>query len=98
VTLKYVLSNQPKHGEPEARVLTEEPIRLIENYFCPPAGKMDILKAPKHYPRPVMKYSLQEMTIVWHLYGGSDFSNSPSRKSSGKSEERGSSETCVPIM
>jgi hypothetical protein len=54
---------------------------------------MDALKAPKHYPNPVTKYSLKEMTIVWHLYGGDDFGASPSRKSSGKTDERGSSET-----
>ncbi len=59
---------------------------------------MDALRSPKHYPNPVAKYSLKEMTIVWHLYGGDDFglnvASPPSRKSSGKSDnERGSSET-----
>lgn len=38
---------------------------------------MDQLKRPAHFPDPVMIYSLREITLVWHLYGGKDFSSSP---------------------
>lgn len=84
---------QPKTGEPEARTLVDEPIRLVENHFSVPVGRMDILKAPKHYPNPVMKYSVHEMSIVWHLYGGEDFESTVSSKRYRFGEERGSSET-----
>lgn len=44
---------------------------------------VDQLKRPKHFPEPVIQYTLKELTIVWHLYGGHDFallssSSSPS--------------------
>jgi autophagy-related protein 2 len=73
-------------------MLTDEPIRLMENHFSVPLGRTDILKAPKHYPNPVMRYALQEMSVVWHLYGGEDFGISESLKSS-RGNDKGSSET-----
>jgi len=48
----------------------------MDNHFTVPAEKVDILKAPKGYPQPVSKYTLREMTIVWHMYGGNDFPKS----------------------
>ncbi len=36
-------------------------------------AQVDQLKHPKHFPDPVIIYSLRELTIVWHLYGGRDF-------------------------
>lgn len=35
---------------------------------------MDQLQRPKHFPEPILQYTLKELTIVWHLYGGHDFS------------------------
>lgn len=36
-------------------------------------GKTDLLKPPKHFPPAVLRYTLCEMTLVWHIYGGYDF-------------------------
>ena len=33
----------------------------------------DQLQRPKHYPEPVVQYTLKEMTVIWHMYGGRDF-------------------------
>ena len=63
-------------GEPQVRVLTREPITIIDNHFTIPLGKVDQLKAPKNFPVPESKYTLQELTLVWHIYGGSDFKSS----------------------
>ena len=41
----------------------------------------DQLQRPKHFPDPVTVYTLRELTITWHLYGGSDFSSSSSSSS-----------------
>ncbi|XP_071454260.1 autophagy-related protein 2 homolog A [Hetaerina americana] len=60
-------------GEPEVRVLGHEPIRVVDNHFYIPAGKADLLRAPSHYPAPILRYALREMTLIWHLYGGHDF-------------------------
>lgn len=64
---------QPKSGLPEIRALIPEPILVMENHFAIPHGKADLLKPPKHYPVPLMRYTLREMSVVWHMYGGHDF-------------------------
>ena len=46
---------------------------MVDNHFTVPVNKVDVLKAPKDYPQPVSKYTLREMTIVWHMCGGNDF-------------------------
>jgi len=71
-----VLSKQPKDGEPVIRMLTSEPIVVIDNYFRTPIGKTDMLKAPDHFPCPVYRYALSEISIVWSMYGGRDFESS----------------------
>ncbi|XP_012275672.1 autophagy-related protein 2 homolog B isoform X2 [Orussus abietinus] len=63
----------PRHGVPEVRWLCQESLRIVDNHFSVPLGKIDLLKAPKHFPLPVLRYTLCEMTLVWHIYGGKDF-------------------------
>ncbi|XP_035224813.1 autophagy-related protein 2 homolog A-like isoform X2 [Stegodyphus dumicola] len=70
----------PKNGEPQIRMLTDEPIKIVDNHFAIPPGKLDVLKAPKHFPKPLVLFALREMSLVWHLYGGSDFKSSPGKK------------------
>uniref|UniRef100_T1I444 Autophagy-related protein 2 n=5 Tax=Rhodnius TaxID=13248 RepID=T1I444_RHOPR len=60
-------------GRPIIRLLTEQPIRIVDNHFSMCAGRTDSLLSPKYYPTPVSKYTLTDMTLVWHMYGGSDF-------------------------
>lgn len=38
---------------------------------------MDQLHRPRSFPDPQTQYTLKEMTLVWHLYGGRDFSVPP---------------------
>jgi len=90
----FILENDPgvgilpsANGEAEARVLTDEPIVLKENHFSPPSGKLDLLQAPKHFPSPVNKYLIHDISVVWHMYGGEDFGCDK------KVEDRGSIET-----
>ncbi|XP_049811820.1 autophagy-related protein 2 homolog A [Schistocerca nitens] len=63
----------PRNGLPEVRMLIQEPVRIIDNHFSVPLGKTDLLKAPKHFPAAVLRYTLREMSVVWHMYGGQDF-------------------------
>ncbi|KZC06215.1 Autophagy-related protein 2 like protein B [Dufourea novaeangliae] len=67
----------PRHGVPEVRWLCHESLRIIDNHFAVPLGKTDLLKAPRHFPAPILRYTLCEMTLVWHMYGGRDFDASP---------------------
>ncbi|KAK4884514.1 hypothetical protein RN001_000785 [Aquatica leii] len=70
----------PKNGVPEIRWLTDDPLRIIDNHFAIPVGKTDLLKPPKNYPTPIMRYTLCEMSVIWHMYGGSDFKTSDNSK------------------
>ncbi|XP_076360508.1 autophagy-related 2 isoform X2 [Tachypleus tridentatus] len=74
----------PKSGEPQVRCLTTEPVKLVESHFSVPLGKSDQLRAPKHFPPAVWRYTLREMSIVWHMYGGKDFDTSISGKETAK--------------
>ncbi|XP_066992632.2 autophagy-related protein 2 homolog A [Anabrus simplex] len=74
----------PRNGLPEVRVLCQEPIRVIEHHFPVPLGKTDLLRAPKDYPAAVLRYTLREMSIVWHMYGGQDFSQTPASEPTKK--------------
>lgn len=60
------------------RNLTSIPVRLVDNHFSIPLRKADLLRSPKHYPQPVLRYMLREMSLVWHMYGGSDFETNAS--------------------
>jgi len=72
----FILFKQPKDGEPVIRVLTAEPVVVIDNHFRIPIGKTDVLKAPDCFPCPVYRYTLSEVSIVWSMYGGRDFESS----------------------
>lgn len=61
------------NGLPDIKWLTNDPMRLIDNHFTIPIGKTDLLKPPKDYPTPIFRYTLCEMSIIWHMYGGNDF-------------------------
>ncbi|XP_050544499.1 autophagy-related protein 2 homolog B [Daktulosphaira vitifoliae] len=63
----------PRENIPEVRMLTNTNVRVINNYFKAPVGKIDMLKSPKEYPIPITRYTLREMTLIWHIYGGTDF-------------------------
>ncbi|CAF3761845.1 unnamed protein product [Rotaria sordida] len=63
----------PKNGICEVHVLSETPIQIHENHFAKPLERNDILNAPAHLPVPTLKFSIRQISIVWHIYGGSDF-------------------------
>lgn len=72
----FAVLTQPKDGEPVIRLLTAEPVAVIDNHFRIPIGKTDMLKAPDHFPCPVYRYTLSEISVVWSMYGGRDFESS----------------------
>lgn len=44
---------------------------------------MDQLQPPRSFPDPHTQYTLKEMTVVWHLFGGRDFSTPQSPHAAG---------------
>lgn len=45
----------------------------MKNFDAVPVGRSDLLNAPKTFPTPITRYTLCEMNIIWHMYGGHDF-------------------------
>ncbi|MEE6494448.1 hypothetical protein FKM82_017142 [Ascaphus truei] len=62
-----------KDEEPSVNKLVDDTILVKENHFSLPARKLDTSKAPVHFPVPVIRYVVKEVSLVWHLYGGKDF-------------------------
>lgn len=54
-------------------VHSEEPIRIVDNHFSIPLDKHDMLKAPPGFPQAVTRYTICDLSISMHLYGGNDF-------------------------
>ncbi|XP_052770169.1 autophagy-related protein 2 homolog B-like [Mya arenaria] len=85
-------------SEPLIRVLTEEPIEIKDEFFKRPVGRTDFLKSPETFPLPEIRYTIKEVTLIWHIYGGSDLTQtdgsedrvSTSRDSMTVSYQRGS--------
>ncbi|KAL7738708.1 hypothetical protein ACLKA6_001955, partial [Drosophila palustris] len=53
--------------------VSEDPLRIVDNHFCLPSEKTDLLRPPVHFPISEESYTLCEMTFTWHLFGGRDF-------------------------
>lgn len=70
---------RPCYGEVPV-VQSDDPIRIIDNHFCAPHGKPDLLKAPADFPMAVQRYTLCEATLVWHMFGGHDFANDDDKR------------------
>lgn len=57
--------------------MVNDAILIKDNYFSLPAKKTDTSRAPLHFPGPVVRYVVKEVSLVWHLYGGRDFGTAP---------------------
>ncbi|KAH8378608.1 hypothetical protein KR009_000261 [Drosophila setifemur] len=62
--------------------ISDDPLQIVDNHFCLPHEKVDLLRPPANFPVPESSYTLCEMTFTWHLYGGRDFPEHPPQKSS----------------
>lgn len=71
-------------GTHEVHMLTNAPIEVEENFIPKPTSSYDHLKAPDKFPDPEHQYTLREMSVVWHIYGGNDFSQPRRGSSSGE--------------
>ncbi|XP_066575184.1 autophagy-related protein 2 homolog A [Amia ocellicauda] len=61
-----------RDGEPVVRVLAPGQVRVRDGYFSRPWGSCDVLRAPGQFPVPHTRVALRDVSLVWHLYGGSD--------------------------
>ncbi|XP_062379584.1 autophagy-related protein 2 homolog B isoform X2 [Sardina pilchardus] len=75
--------------EPVVRILTAEAIVVKENHFSGVASRAAL------FPTPDVRYLLKEISLVWHLYGGRDFSSAPAGSSPSRS--RGCSPSQTPV-
>ncbi|XP_075148411.1 autophagy-related 2 [Haematobia irritans] len=89
----FIVGEERVEHDYEDIKLSEDPLRIVDNHFCLPSSHNDILKAPPTFPPPEFRYTLCEMTITWHLYGGNDFAPTETTPSSGSSKDFGSDAT-----
>lgn len=68
---------QEKEEEPVVKIMVDDAIVIRENYFSLPVKKTETSRAPVHFPIPVIRYVVKEVSLVWHLYGGKDFGTAP---------------------
>lgn len=68
---------QEKEEEPVIKIMVDDTIVIKDNYFSLPVKKTDSSKTPLHFPLPVTRYVVKEVSLVWHLYGGKDFGAGP---------------------
>ncbi|CAG4954291.1 unnamed protein product [Parnassius apollo] len=61
--------------EPVVNWIGPGPVYMVDNHFTVPAARTDVLKAPKSFPMPMLRYTLCEMSLTWNMYGGHDFKN-----------------------
>ncbi|XP_031632964.1 autophagy-related protein 2 homolog B [Contarinia nasturtii] len=80
---------RPKYGIDNV-LPTDEPIRIVDNHFSIPLDKHDMLKAPQAFPQAVTRYTICDLSISMHLYGGNDFATTNSDKE--KEYEKASNE------
>uniref|UniRef100_A0A8C9FHB2 Autophagy related 2B n=1 Tax=Pavo cristatus TaxID=9049 RepID=A0A8C9FHB2_PAVCR len=66
-----------KEEEPVIKKLVDDAILIKENHFSQPMKKTDASKAPLHFPVPLVRYVVKEISLIWHLYGGRDFGSAP---------------------
>lgn len=71
---------KPMYVSPELPMASDDPIRIVDNHFSLPVGKPDLLKAPKDFPMAVQRYTLCDLSLIWHLYGGHDFPTEEDKK------------------
>ncbi|XP_042637474.1 autophagy-related protein 2 homolog A [Orycteropus afer afer] len=85
----------PRDGEPVVTQLHPDPIVVQDGHFSRPLGSTDLLRAPAHFPVPSSRVVLREVSLVWHLYGGRDFSPHPAHRTKvGLSGPRSSPSRC----
>ncbi|RUS74059.1 hypothetical protein EGW08_018186 [Elysia chlorotica] len=80
-TFKEVINIKGSH---EVTMLCDGPIELHETFLAKPTSSYDHLRAPDKFPDPEYQYTLKEMSLVWLIFGGSDFLHSGHRGSSSE--------------
>uniref|UniRef100_A0A1Q3FUU4 Autophagy-related protein 2 n=2 Tax=Culex tarsalis TaxID=7177 RepID=A0A1Q3FUU4_CULTA len=76
----FIADEERPHCSNQEVPVLEEPIRIVDNHFSVPNGKPDLLLAPQGFPMAVTRYTICEMSVTWHLYGGHDFQTEEDRK------------------
>lgn len=79
---------KPKYGIDNVVPSTDEPIRIVDNHFSIPLDKHDMLKAPQGFPQAVTRYTICDLSISMHLYGGNDFAITNNANSGNNQTEK----------
>lgn len=85
VFYELVLYFQPSNPFDD-EAFSDDPVRIVDNHFNIATGKPDLLKAPASFPMALNRYTLCEMSLVWHIYGGNDFPDEIDKDTKSKNE------------
>ncbi|XP_028410274.1 autophagy-related protein 2 homolog B-like [Dendronephthya gigantea] len=89
------------HPEKEEDVVCDGPevtsfcdeIKIIPDHFRIPVGGVDQLKPPSNFPTPLFCYTIKEMSVIWQLFGGSDFEARRNNKRRTRNNQYGQNTT-----
>ena len=65
-------------------MLTSEPIRVVDDFLPRPLSRADVLRPPAHFAAPLRRYTLQQMSLSWGLYGGHDLPSTTATRQARK--------------
>lgn len=68
---------RPRCGFETVPISGPAEICIVDNHFSVPTVQADLLQAPNDFPMAVMRYTLCELTLTWHMFGGQDFDTTP---------------------
>ena len=60
---------------PKTAHLNDTVSNLTEEHFSSTLLEADLSQTPKKYSRPILQYTLSEISIKWTIYSGNDFSS-----------------------
>lgn len=66
---------QGRDEEPGVKKLSTEPILVLDNHFNEPLEGSTASRGHLNFPVPEVRYLVKEISVIWHLYGGKDFSS-----------------------
>ena len=69
-TIRYVGDDNDTDNSGQAGVIT-----MHDNHFAIPQKSIDYLKAPRGFPSYKSRITLRQLSVLWQIYGGRDFTS-----------------------
>ncbi|XP_028293299.1 autophagy-related protein 2 homolog B [Gouania willdenowi] len=92
--------DEDRNQEPIVKQLSSDTVEILDDHFSKPLEGSPSSRGALNFPIPEVRYLIKEISVIWHLYGGKDFSSagsnvSPARGSCSSSPHSSPSQTPV---